>query len=486
MSHFTEIFEVSKDTLDTHGAFDVSLISDLPLFVDPFLLFTSDKEVYGQLHQEIIRYLRFLKDKSIAGEVTVASLERWFMFHEVKQNWLGFTLLGNGGSGLGSEFARTLNNSLAHIFANFGDEAVTKTAHLEKLCLIRGNVGKDNISDFTVNLIKKYLLEYTQAFAVSHIVPTKRRKVFVEKVYFNYDTETWVSKQYDLPYHNGDFVLLTPKDILTRDKTWINRKDLIDDFYLIPPAISDAALRESVERYFRKQLPRNASKPAERLAASMTLQNFPQLIDYYIKIKEDQGEAATSISEERVIQSEAWFVHNAREAVKNLVAAKFYEREPDYNSYDETIERANYFKHCIEERDVYRAFYDADDRPIAREEHAQLLFVLVWYASMFDFNREVNNGRGPVDAKVSFGSFNKSIIEFKLASNTQIRHGFQNQIPIYEHANQTEQSVKIVICFTDKDQKKISNLLKDLQLTNRRDIIVIDARRDNKPPASKA
>ncbi|MEJ0072593.1 MAG: hypothetical protein WDN27_00645 [Candidatus Saccharibacteria bacterium] len=113
MAHFTEVFSVDKKVLDKYGAFDISLISDLPLFIDPFLLFTSERKDYQALHEGIISYLAFLRDKSVAGSVTAAGLERWFNFHEVRQNWLGFTILGNGGSGLGTEFARALNQSLA-------------------------------------------------------------------------------------------------------------------------------------------------------------------------------------------------------------------------------------------------------------------------------------------------------------------------------------------------------------------------------------
>jgi hypothetical protein len=36
----------------------------LPLFIDPFLLFRSRKPEYRGLHDEIIKYLRFLKGKS--------------------------------------------------------------------------------------------------------------------------------------------------------------------------------------------------------------------------------------------------------------------------------------------------------------------------------------------------------------------------------------------------------------------------------------
>lgn len=64
--YFSDIFEVSPKVLDKYGAFNISLITDLPLFIDPFLLFNSKKKEYRQLHDDIIKYLRFLKDKSIA------------------------------------------------------------------------------------------------------------------------------------------------------------------------------------------------------------------------------------------------------------------------------------------------------------------------------------------------------------------------------------------------------------------------------------
>jgi len=39
--------------LNTYGGFDVSVASDLPLFIDPFLLFHSDKPEYQALHEGI-------------------------------------------------------------------------------------------------------------------------------------------------------------------------------------------------------------------------------------------------------------------------------------------------------------------------------------------------------------------------------------------------------------------------------------------------
>jgi hypothetical protein len=50
------------------------------------------------------------------------------MFQEVKQNWLGFSLHGNGGSGLGKDFADALNVNLGKPFADFGLETITKSS----------------------------------------------------------------------------------------------------------------------------------------------------------------------------------------------------------------------------------------------------------------------------------------------------------------------------------------------------------------------
>jgi hypothetical protein len=63
--YFSDYFEVSEEALDQYGAFNISLVSDLPLFIDPFLLFNSDKPEYRRLRDSIIDYLRFLRDKSV-------------------------------------------------------------------------------------------------------------------------------------------------------------------------------------------------------------------------------------------------------------------------------------------------------------------------------------------------------------------------------------------------------------------------------------
>ena len=70
------------------------------------------------------------------------------MFSEIKQTWLGFSLEGNAGLGLGTDFAKGLHFGLNTVFKDFGKETVPQSPHMEKLCLISPNVGRDKISDF--------------------------------------------------------------------------------------------------------------------------------------------------------------------------------------------------------------------------------------------------------------------------------------------------------------------------------------------------
>ena len=61
--YFTQYFGVDPDALETYGAFDISVVSDLPLFVDPFLLFNSEKpDLPAAPRRTSCRYLRFLRD----------------------------------------------------------------------------------------------------------------------------------------------------------------------------------------------------------------------------------------------------------------------------------------------------------------------------------------------------------------------------------------------------------------------------------------
>ncbi|WP_354361671.1 hypothetical protein [Pedobacter sp. UYP30] len=465
------------------------MINDLPLFIDPFLLFGSDKPEFQQLHNEILEYLGFLKTKSEEGITDLGQIKSWYCFPEVKQNWFGYSMVGNSGSGLGQKFGKALSANMHIVFHDLGNEKIPKTSHLEKAGLFSIGVGKDNISDFTCNLIKSYLLQYTAKFAEKHLKESQSKELMVDKAFFDYNLERWMPKKYTLPYLFNDYVLLTPKDILTKDDNWINSNDLHGKFDTICRAIPNDQLRSEIYNYFRTRLPRKKAnkQPSQKErthAIYDTINKFPKIIEYYIKYKETNKDGAKNISKEKVSEVETIFVRNVMDLIQKLTDnSEFYNIKPA-SSHDEALQRVIYMKDVIEKNDGYRFFY-SKGQPIKREQDLQLIFKLTWYSSIMDVNREPNNGRGPVDYSISKGSQDKTLVEFKLASNTQLKRNLLNQVKIYEAANGTKKSIKVIIYFDRNELLTVTSILKELKLQNDPSIILIDARRDNKISASK-
>ena len=479
--YFSDYFNIEKDIVFDYGAFNISLINDLPVFIDPFLLFTSDKKEYQKLHDEIITYIAFLREMSQHGPIKKGLIKNWFLFPEVKQSWLGYSKTGNNGTGLGPEFASALNENLHSIFNNFGSEEITTGSHLEKLCLIKSDVGRDNISDFTANLIKGFLCEYTQTFAKTHLEEYQVKTVSVNHAEFNYDMRIWMSKQYTLPYIDDDYVLLTPRDILTKDDTWINKHDILGDFDSITSSIPNDELRDQINDYFLRAIPKKAKNEDFDNAKSLTIRKFPTILDYYIRYKEDNGDKAKEISDDNIKKTESIFIEQVEKLITILEKKQEFTKVK-WDTFEETYQRILYLKQVIENNDGYKIFY-INGEPVKREADLQLMFRLTWFATPSDFNTEVNNGRGPVDFKISRGFKDKTLVEFKLASNSKLKQNIAKQLEVYEEANQTKKAIKVILYFNEIELEKIKTVLKELDLKVGKTIVLIDAS-NNKPSAS--
>ena len=482
---FSDYFDIDESIIEEYGAVNISLINDLPLFIDPFLLFNSPNEEYQRIHNNIIQYLLFLHEQAQRYPyLDSGMMKAWFRFPEVKQTWLGFSLSGNSGRGMGDDFARGLYEGLNSTFKDFSNLNGAESLHLEKLCLINPGVGRDKISDFTTNFVKEYLLEYTQAFAQKYISSDQRKTVVIQKAYFDWCKHVWARKSYDLPFCQNDYVLLTPKDILTCDDTFINRKDMLRSIQLIAPSIPDDELRFELNQYFQSVLS-NEKRPKKKeieLAAELFVRSHPEIIDHYIKHKEEHKITATSISKARVQETEQVYIRQVSE-LRSILAetTEFYDIIPD--AYDETMKRVMFLKHVIEDKDGYRVFYEKD-KPVNRESMLQIMFLLTWYNTPLDVNREVNNGRGPADFKISYGRKNAMLVEFKLASNSKLRQNMEKQVEVYKLASDTERAVKVIMYFTESEEKKVISLLNELNLSEGSDVVVINARKDDKISAS--
>jgi len=122
---------------------------------------------------------------------------------------------------LGPKFARALNSNFSELFNDFGSGK--KSYHLEKLTLIADRVGKDAISDFTTNLIHGFLAQKTEDFTKKYIDNNKTGDFIIKRAEFDHTNQVWKPKIFTLPKYKGDYVLLTPKNPLTKNDTWTNK-----------------------------------------------------------------------------------------------------------------------------------------------------------------------------------------------------------------------------------------------------------------------
>jgi hypothetical protein len=396
---------------------------------------------------------------------------------------MGFCKTSNSGRGLGMKFAQALKNNLQEILTDFGDETVSNSSHLEKLCIICNDVGRDCISDFTANLIKDYLAEYTQTFARRHLKPEQCCVFDIQRAVFDYEKRIWKSRKYYLPRWNFGYVLLVPTDLLTKDDTWISKQGLMESLIHLPPAIGNEVLKDRLVRLIADIVDERRRYTKKTINAKLKdfWQTNPEIVDWYIKQQEDNKATAMAALDARVAKTEKLYVESVNAIAQKLALFGFY--KTNISSIEEARRRAQYFKQCIEDNDGYKMFYSDDNKKIA-ESQLQLAFRLVWYGTDKDVNREPNNGRGPVDYKVSNGRRDKCLVEFKLASNTKLEVNLQNQLKVYKAANDTDACICIIAYTSDQECIRMEEILRRLGLNGSPNVITIDAS-PNKVSASK-
>ncbi len=497
---FSDYFKIDKKIIEVYGAIDISLVCDIPLFIDPLLIFNSTNKEYLVLHKKIIKYFHFLAEKSKLP-LNKAEIKTWYTFKEVYNNWLGYALEGNKGSALELKFGEFLYKNIGFALQTHG---ISSGEHAEKVMLLYDGSGKDKISDMTVNLIKGYLCEYTQKFAEMYLNSNQCRKFQVDKADFNYNTESFVTKEYYLPYiinekNKEEYVLLTPADILRKNDPTINKEDMIRNNRKVRESIDNDVLRTQVNNYIakavgefetaknkeKKKASENKIKLIEREAFTEILNEQPILYDYYVRMKEKEADISKEESKEEVKEQLEKFIKNAENLVK-LFKENNYKIDERKTAYEESKDRIAYFKHIIEDCDGWKNMYNSSGERITNENDLQRMFKFVWYNTDFKNTAETNNGCGPADFVISKGSKNQNIIEFKLASNSRLPHVFE-QVKTYMKANETDKSIIVIFYFSQQELSKVHKMIDEAGAQERlgEDIILIDCRNDNKISASK-
>jgi hypothetical protein len=214
------------------------LDEDIPLFVDPFLLWKSRSMQDNSLHTLLLNSFNYLGKLTLEGreEEAVTALVRSSECREVG--------LGMSKSRRGVRISPETAGDVILLFKNIPQVRMAGFAHVEEIQLLVDNISRDRISDFACSFLKSFLIDYTIAQAIKHEIP--RQKVTVLDVY-DFQRRSFYDEEVSVPYNpeTSDPILLVPKHWL-RHLPWINFEDYARDFF--PEKVDDRLEQDSGRR----------------------------------------------------------------------------------------------------------------------------------------------------------------------------------------------------------------------------------------------
>ncbi len=248
---------------------------DLPVGIDPFLLFKSRYPDFAMLHARILN--AFNAGLEAVRQDKLEEARYLLDFPEVAEIGLGNAAKkGKRGSGVGTYLTELIVETLRD------SQPLMERGihHIEEMQLVSLGIGPDRISDIAANLIKSYLIEYTQKQAGIWSLPLASG-VPVAHVY-DPSSMTWNDGYYDLPLSPVDNspILLVPRR-LVRALPWIN----YNDFFRLEFAVYLRAkrVRGSLSRPTQVESREAEAKKKEVTAA---IRADVEKVDHYVKGKE--------------------------------------------------------------------------------------------------------------------------------------------------------------------------------------------------------
>ena len=254
---------------------------DIPVWLDPFLLYKSRDPQFRHLHEQIVTTFNRGLEAVKAGALDDAY--RILDFPEEAAVGFGYTKKGKAGSGVGSGTAKLLVETIA------GSPGLQdrKVRHVEEMQLLAARIGPDRVSDIAVNILKQFLIEYTQRQADLWKLPLKSG-VPVSHVY-DHEAGGWNDIYADIPVDelSGQPILLVPRRLVRR-LPWINYDDFLrTEFRAYLAARRGPTLQRA------KSSSRSAAPAAQQKTDVVSATRADvALIERYVRTKEKQAAGA--------------------------------------------------------------------------------------------------------------------------------------------------------------------------------------------------
>ena len=208
MPRFSQFFKIglSQPGLDF---VDVPLDADLPVYVDPFAISLYDDELSRESNDAIVAFFQAAINAIRSGNERAA------------QNMLGSLSEPNEtrlGVSRGSPQGRGVSGKQAHdLYKALATSKAAKSGLVSELAecdLFIDYIARDKISDITTNIIRRSLIDYTQAQCDLHGIVIQAG--IPSGMMWDHSRHTWREEYTRLPTYRGDKILLVPKNFVRR------------------------------------------------------------------------------------------------------------------------------------------------------------------------------------------------------------------------------------------------------------------------------
>lgn len=197
------------------------LDEDIPLFLDPFLLWNSRSQQETSLHTQIINCFNHI------GFISNNGREKEAIDTLIKLSECDEVGLGNSMSRKGKPIGTEMAKSIVSTFKEIPHVKQHGYLHIEEVQLLVKDIAKDRVSDIACSLIKSFLIDFTIPQCEKYSIPMERFEIEV------YDTSKncFIKQKLPLPYNpeKKKPIIFVPKRWL-RTNPWINLGDYEKNF----------------------------------------------------------------------------------------------------------------------------------------------------------------------------------------------------------------------------------------------------------------
>ncbi len=190
------------------------LDEDIPLYVDPFLMWKSPSMQDQALHSTLLAAFNHLGHLARSGSQSLA-IQQLVTASECNEVGLGTSKTRSG-----KRFGPKLAGEILALFEQIQQYRQCGLQHIEEIQLLVGGVNKDRISDLACSFLKSFLIDLTYQECTNVGIPMQN--VQVPDVY-DMANQRFRAVTTTLPVHpeRGTPILLVPKRWL-RYVPWIN------------------------------------------------------------------------------------------------------------------------------------------------------------------------------------------------------------------------------------------------------------------------